>query len=74
MESIKMIVWAAGTIGVIVGFNGQIDALVKLQEEGKLTEKAELNRNISTIIALLGIIVVYFGSPISAFIVNLIAN
>ena len=71
---INYVFWAVGTIGVIVGFSGQIDALTILQKEGKLTEKAEFNRNISTIIALLGIILVFWGSSISAFIIKLIIN
>lgn len=71
---IKYAFWAAGTIGVVVGISGLMDALTILQKEGKLTEKAEFDRNISTIIALLGIIVVFLGNPISAFIINLIVN
>ena len=71
---IKYVLWAVGTIGVVVGISGLIDALTILQKEEKLTEKAEFGRNISTIIALLGIIVVFLGNPISAFIINLIVN
>ena len=71
---IKYVLWAVGTIGVVVGISGLIDALTILQKEEKLTEEAEFNRNISTIIALLGIILVFLGNPISAFIINLIVN
>lgn len=67
---LKVVSWTFGTLFVVIGIDGLIDAISRLGS-GEVNDDVVVMRNISAIIALLGLILVYFGSPISAFLVNL---